>query len=139
MTGLQRKTPMNRGTSQLQAKTPLGRGDKSLGRGAGPARVTRLQPVSAKRRQENRERRAMANARWPDGERPRCARPGCPRLADDLHEILSRARGGSITDETNTVPLCRQCNHDATRDPEDMITAGLVRHSWEGPPRGRAA
>jgi hypothetical protein len=96
-------------------------------------RGTRIRPVSKKRAAKNRERRAMRNRRWPAGERPRCARPGCPRLADDLHEILTRARGGSITDEANTVPLCRQDNDELTLEPAWGYELGLLRHSWDGP------
>jgi 5-methylcytosine-specific restriction endonuclease McrA len=111
----------------MERRTPLTRT-------TGLARVVPLRPVSNRRQRENRQRRAMVDRRWPGGEWPLCSRPGCGRPADDLHEILSRARGGLITDEANTVPLCRQCNHDATRDPDDMTVAGLVRHSWDGPP-----
>jgi hypothetical protein len=97
-----------------------------------------LKPASGKRLAENRERRAMKERRWPNGERPRCARPGCPRLADDLHEILTRARGGSITDEANTAPLCRQDNDELTLEPDWGYDLGLLRHSWDGPPGGGA-
>ena len=110
--------PPARGTS-LATTTPLGR-------------HTRIRPVSDKRRAENRERRAMKERRWPNGERPRCARPDCLRLADDLHEVLTRARGGSITDEANTVPLCRQDNDELTLEPAWGYELGLLRHSWDG-------
>lgn len=90
-----------------------------------------LKPQSPKRAVENRQRRKMADERWPDGP-PKCAVPGCGNRADDLHEILSRARGGSITDPTNTVPLCRP-HHNVITDtePEWAYELGLLRHSWE--------
>lgn len=94
-----------------------------------------LQSVSGKRRAENRERRAMADRLWPDRREGAvmcgCGRPECHRLADDLHEPLSRARGGSITDEDNAVPLARECHDEITRGPEWAYEAGLVRHSWD--------
>lgn len=94
-------------------------------------RRTPLKPVSAKRAVENRQRRKMADERWPDGP-PKCAVPNCHRLADDLHEVLSRARGGSITDPTNTVPLCRGCHTVITdTEPEWAYELGLLRHSWD--------
>lgn len=108
-------------------------------RGAPLQRRTPLPKVSTRRARENRERRAMKERRWPDGERPRCGRPGCPRLADDLHEILTRARGGSITDEANTLPLCRLDNDELTLEPPWGYELGLLRHSWDGPPRETAA
>lgn len=96
---------------------------------------TPIKPVSDKRRAENRQRRAMVNALYP--ERPGCGRPGCPRLADDIHEPLTRARGGSITDPGNQVPLCRPCHDEVTFRPESELgwayEIGLLRHSWDGP------
>lgn len=69
-------------------------------------------------------------------ERPQCARPGCPHLADDLHEPLTRARGGSITDPGNQLPLCRRCHDEVTFRPESELgwayDAGLLVHSWDG-------
>jgi hypothetical protein len=91
-----------------------------------------LRAVSAKRARQNRERRAMVAALYP--ERPHCARHGCPSMADDLHEPLTRARGGSITDPDNQVPLCRPCHDEVTFAPESTLgwayDAGLLKHSW---------
>lgn len=121
-------------------RTPMPPRTKPLARGKGFARtgsltpVTRPQqrtpvkPVSKKRAAENRLRRAMVTRLYP--ERPRCA-CGCGRLADDLHEILSRARGGSICDPANCVPLARYCHDKATSEDPRFYAAGLVVHSWE--------
>jgi hypothetical protein len=101
-----------------------------LERGPGPERKTRLRAVNAKRARENRERRAMADRRWP-GRRDgtvMCKVPDCGRPADDLHEILPRGRGGSITDEENTVPTCRQHNEEIAQSPEWAYRAGLLKH-----------
>jgi hypothetical protein len=137
-TGLQRsafKTPGGVPFSSLRT-SPLPRsvpfrsvpGDKSAARTRKP-----LKAVSAKRAAENRERRAMVGRLYP--ERPHCARPSCPRMADDLHEPLTRARGGSITDEANQVPLCRPCHDEITFRPESELQwaydAGLLVHSWD--------
>ena len=117
---LQRKTPLGRGkplarTGRLPSVTPLRRG--------GPIRA-----VSSKRQAENAERRRMARERFPDGP-PRCVVPWCPRMADSLHEILSRARGGSITDPENTVPACNPCNDELTLEPAWGYELGLIKHS----------
>jgi hypothetical protein len=102
----------------------------------------RLRPVSAKRRQENRERKAMAAALWPDG-RPLCFVPWCGHWADDLHEPLTRARGGSITDPENAFPLCRPHHDEVTFRPESELgwayDLGLLRHSWDVPRGGEVA
>jgi 5-methylcytosine-specific restriction endonuclease McrA len=101
-----------------------------------------LRQVSARRAVENRQRRAMAKRLWPDGQPP-CSRPGCSRLADDLHEPLARARGGSIVDEQNARPLCRPCHNEVTFSPESELgwayQDGLLVHSWNAPKTGGAA
>lgn len=49
-------------------------------------------------------------------ERPVCER--CHRQrSTEIHERLSRARGGSITDEANCVALCSVCHHMITINP----------------------
>jgi hypothetical protein len=94
-------------------------------------RYTPLRPVSAKRRAENRVRRANATEAF--GQTPPCAVPWCTRLADDAHEMLSRARGGSITDMANVAPLCRPHHTEITDDePDWAYELGLLVHSWDG-------
>ena len=105
-------------------------------------RRAQIAPVSAKRRRENADRRAMVEQLWPGGERPLCVarRPGCTRWADDLHEPLTRARGGSITNPDNAKPLCRHCHDLVTFAPESELgwayDLGLLKHSWEASPDG---
>ena len=129
--GLRRKTPLGRTvplerTGGLASVTPL-RAYTTLQRG-GPIR-----PVSDKRRAENRKRAAMADRLWPDRREGivmcGCGRPECNRRADDGHEILTRARGGSITDETNVIPLARECHGEIQLGPDWAYAAGLLRHS----------
>jgi hypothetical protein len=120
-----RKAPLAR-RAGLETRTPLA--SVTPLRSAGTlTRTGRLKPVSKKRAGENRERRAMVTRLYP--ERPRCA-CGCGRLADDLHEILSRARGGSIVDPGNCVPLARYCHDQATNEDPRFYDLGLVVHSW---------
>ena len=104
-----------------------------------------LRAVSAKRARQNRERRTMV-ANLYGGERPLCAvwelrQPEwCTRWADDAHEPLSRARGGSITDPGNHAPLCRPCHTLITdEDPDWAYEAGLLVHSWDASKTGDAA
>lgn len=66
---------------------------------------------------------------WP--VRPVCAVPWCTSLADDVHEPLTRSRGGSITDPANAVPLCRPCHTVITdTQPDWAYEQGLLIHSW---------
>jgi hypothetical protein len=119
----QRKTRMAQG-KPLERKTPLKAGG-NLDRGAP------IRKQSKKRQRENRGRSAMVRQLWPDME-PKCVVLGCPRLADDVHEPLSRGRGGSITDPENAVPICRGHHDDVTfGEPEWAYEQGLLIHSWE--------
>jgi 5-methylcytosine-specific restriction endonuclease McrA len=99
-----------------------------------PRRRSGIRRVSAKRAKENWQRRKIVDAVWI--ERPVCARPGCGQWADDVHEPLTRARGGSITDRDNMVPLCRGCHDEITFRPEKSelgwaYDLGLLVHSWD--------
>ena len=64
-------------------------------------------------------------------ERPRCEFPDCGYPSTAVHEPLTRARGGSILDETNVLALCL-LHHTWTHDnPAAAKSLGLLRHSWE--------
>ena len=52
--------------------------------------------------------------------------------ATEVHEILTRARGGSILDKENCVPLCHSCHSWVTLNPKAAHSEGLLRNSWEG-------
>lgn len=121
-----RRTGIKRGTKPLERRTELHRGESQLAR-------TPLRTTSKKRDRENRERKAMANELWPDG-RPACAKPDCWRPADDLHEPLTRARRGSITDPNNSVPLCRGHHDEVGDEVEWAYEMALLIHSWEKTP-----
>ena len=102
-----------------------------LKRGGSQLQRTRLAPVSARRRAENRQRRAIAAVVY--AERPVCAVLGCGRWADDIHETLSRARsGGVITDPSLWAALCRPHHREITdTEPGWAYEQGLLIHSWE--------
>lgn len=107
----------------LERKAPL-RASGNLERGAPLAKQ------SKRRERENRERRAMKNAMFPDS-RPLCIVPWCGRWADDLHEPLTRARQGSITEPDNAVPTCRSHNSELTEEPEWGYELELLVHAWD--------
>ncbi len=141
---------MNR-SKPLQAKTALKRG-KGISRAGRLERSAGLAPASKKRQRENRQRRAMVAGMFP--ERPLCvvyvlfqenpdAVPAevtsrCGRWADDVHEPLTRARGGSIVDPENAVAPCRPCHNALGLEPAWGYALGLIVHSWSAP-RGEPA
>ena len=97
-------------------------------------RRTPLRQVSRKRARENRQRKADANAEH-GPERPLCAWPSdSPHWADAWHEPLTRARGGSITDPANRMPMCNLHNGmlSSLTGPQLVwaYEAGLLIHSW---------
>jgi 5-methylcytosine-specific restriction endonuclease McrA len=112
---------------------------------AGPRTAFRARPrkalpkASRKRQAENRQRRKVVADLY-GGERPPCEWPECTRLADDVHEPLTRGRGGSITDRKNMKALCRPHHDKVTFTPESELAeayeAGLLRHSWDGDGNG---
>lgn len=94
-------------------------------------RRTGLRSQSRKRRAANRVRRQVVKAAF--GDQPACAVPSCGRWADDVHEPLTRARGGSIVDPANMAPLCRGHHDEITfTEPSWAYDLGLLKHSWGG-------
>jgi hypothetical protein len=121
-------------TVPLVSRTPLTRTGEP-GRSSSLERGGPIRAVSAKRAAENRVRAKVIAVLFPVYEPPPLCDCGCGRLADDVHEILSRARGGSITDPPNMAVVARPC-HTAITDEAfpDAYPKGLSRHSWDGPP-----
>jgi hypothetical protein len=86
--------------------------------------------VSRKRAALIRERRAMLRAKYPGVTL--CEVPYCNRAADDAHEPLTRARGGSITDPANVKAVCRPHHDEITfEEPEWSYGLGFLEHSWQ--------
>lgn len=50
----------------------------------------------------------------------------CRGQADALHELLSRGRGGSITDRANCVPACDPCNEAVSAHPVEAEARGFL-------------
>lgn len=94
-----RKTPLNRGESQLKRT--------ELRPGACVLRRTPIAPVSQKRIQENRERRVVVSG-MRLAAAGRCARCGRSGLPVHGHERLARAHGGDIINPDCL--LCDPCN-----------------------------
>ena len=114
--------------SPLRRRTPLHRGGRL-------ARRTPLRSVSPKRAKVQRQRRTMVREEL--ARRELCEagvtirfgghRSLCAGLAVDLHEPLTRARGGSILDPANTVAVCRSCHDWIHAHPAAAASIGLLR------------
>lgn len=74
------------------------------------------------------ERRALVQSML--GNHVPCER--CYRHeATEVHELKSRARGGSITDPENCVALCHTCHRWVTEHPKEARETGWLRNSWD--------
>jgi 5-methylcytosine-specific restriction protein A len=63
-------------------------------------------------------------------ERGTCQRCGQAR-SQDIHELKSRARGGSILDIENLVAICRPCHNWITEHPVEAAQQGWLKCSWQ--------
>ena len=61
------------------------------------------------------------------------------RAANDLHELVNRSQGGSITDMDNVIPVCRPCHNRIGANPVEAWDLGLHLRSFENNPEGFAA
>jgi hypothetical protein len=50
----------------------------------------------------------------------------CLRIATEVHEPLTRARGGSILDPMNAVAICRKCHMWCDDHPSEAESVGLL-------------
>jgi hypothetical protein len=91
---------------------------------------TPLKTRSAKRIREDRVRAKVKADRY--ALHPICEVPWCAHPSEDIHEPLTRARGGSITDPENVRAVCRM-HHDLIHlEPDWAHEYGFLRHSWDG-------
>jgi len=101
---------------------------------------SRLKPISAKRKSQTKARRELIAAVM-ERDRNSCqARiEGCSHHATDVHELKTRARGGSILEMSNCIALCRSCHSWITEHPAWASAHGFMLHSWDGEAEYRAA
>jgi hypothetical protein len=107
-------------------------------RGGWLRRRTPLRPVSAKRAVLLSERREVLAGLADTHRATLCLAHQLVPSVDcggqlDPHEPLTRARGGSITDDGNIVFLCRRHHRWAHNHPVDARRLGLLVNSWDRP------
>jgi hypothetical protein len=124
-TGLERKTQLRR--------TPLRANSSAMAR-----RVKTMRQTSAKRVHVNAKRSVVLTRLRASRDGCEIRHTGCTGAMDDGHEILTRARGGSITDDHNILMVCRPCHTWVTNDPADAACQGFVLQAWRADEAGRA-
>lgn len=128
---MKRGGPLNRKTP-LESRAGLTAG-KGLQQGKGLARGKRVNPRSAKRQDlyarpgGRRDVVAELLAKYPTCQAQVVCRGAA---AVDVHEVKSRARGGSILDPANLLCLCRPCHDWVTTHPREAEELGLSAPSW---------
>tara|TARA_B100001250_G_scaffold304926_1_gene266872 strand:- start:6195 stop:6602 length:408 start_codon:yes stop_codon:yes gene_type:complete len=134
-----KRTPLKRKTP-LKQKTPL-------------KRKTPLRPVSKKRQRVQTQRRELVrneleHRQWCEAgshitrhllslltqTQKRAIKTNAQKLvcdgrAVDIHEPLTRARGGSILDVENTMAVCRACHTWIHDNPEAATKLGLLKRA----------
>ena len=94
---------------------------------------------SKKKQREYVERRKLVKRMLE--ERPYCE--ACPIFAEhdglgsylrngsvDVHELKRRSQGGSITDESNCMAVCRKCHRRIGDYPQLAVDLGLAKKGW---------
>jgi len=83
----------------------------------------------------SRKREALYRIRRPLVAALLVERPICERCAMnpsvDVHEIKTRARGGSIVSVSNCKAVCRSCHIWIGLNPAKATEEGWLRHSWD--------
>ena len=59
-----------------------------------------------------------------------CERCGI-KPSSEVHEVLSRARGGDILDKSNCRALCHMCHFWITTNPAEALKTGWLKNSWD--------
>lgn len=100
---------------------------------------SRVNPVSKKRQELNGLRRAFVKKLLEERMACEARIQGCTWYPTDVHEIKTRARGGSIVDPENCLALCRNCHTWITENPAWALENGFVVHAQALAPDMRAA
>jgi len=55
----------------------------------------------------------------------------CAIRSQDVHEVKTRARGGSILDQSNVLAVCRWCHDWIHGHPKQAVELQLLKNSWD--------
>lgn len=123
--------------TELRRKTPLIRGVSKLRRVA--KRKQKFAADEAKWRRQYLMAHPFCMAGWVRARKGCLFDLPCTGTAIELHEIVKRSRGGSITDPENVVPICRNCHRFTEEYPAIATKIGLLASNpkWrQGEPGG---
>lgn len=90
----------------------------------------RMPTVSRRQARENAERAPVRSAFMLS--HPICQariEDVCTGAASDMHEPLTRARGGSISDESNALALCHHCHMWIHNHPAKSLEMGWLKRA----------
>jgi hypothetical protein len=87
---------------------------------------TRINPVSKKRQELNGLRRAFVKRILSERMACECRIQGCTWIPTDVHEIKTRARGGSIVDPENVLALLDEAGGITHRIVQCLNSAAVV-------------
>jgi len=117
-----RRSPLKRGKGIVWSK------GRTIARSALPRSNKPINPRSAKRMKFMKEIRVpLVKARLNGKLCDRCHQA----TAVDVHEILPRSAGGSMTDDSNLADVCRACHDWITDHPKLAAVEGFRRFRWE--------
>jgi hypothetical protein len=88
-------------------------------------RSTPIRRRSAKKRAEENARAVLRRELFE--ERGPWCQGGCGRYWSEMHEVLSRGRGGDPLDKHNILCLCLWCHHAVTANPAKAEEYGYSR------------
>lgn len=100
-------------------------------------RGKRVNPMSAKKRQQIKDEKAARDAyleAHPYCEGHAAGAPGVCFGALHVHEVITRARGGSTGDPANFKVLCDSLNTAVSQDVSTMrwaLASDFLKHSWD--------
>lgn len=125
--------------AELRRKTPLRAGQTSLKR-TGLQRSQRpIKKQSTERGKANSKRaRVLDRLRQTRGGCELHASENCTNEMHDGHEIHTRGRGGSITDDENILMTCRTCHTLITDNPAESDCYGFTVQEWRANSEGFA-
>ena len=111
-------------TSALRRRAPLRRGGLRSWNSTIRTRSKKAEAVAPARKKFAKKYLAehpICEIRWDQG---------CWYKANEVHEPLTRARGGSILSEENSLAVCRYCHVETHAHPAEATERGFLRSRW---------
>jgi hypothetical protein len=111
-------------TSALRRRTPLRPGNRRSYNSTLRTRSKKAEAIAPARREfvlDYLTEHPTCEIRWDEN---------CYQRAIEVHEPLTRARGGSILSEENALAVCRYCHSQAHNYPAEATERGFLRSRW---------